>query len=144
MNTSNPEHCPECGAPKIEGLDCWNQLCLILAWESNDPELWALHFVIVAAYNLQHPAKFTEEAYAELQEVFIDYLENRIGIPEIRQRVSKSSNGKKRVEKPEAERIPVLRRWDQTIDSVCGPNTPEGAAQRVKNWVESIRKELAG
>jgi len=144
MNTSTPEHCPECGAQKVEGLDCWNQLCLILAWESNDPALWALHFVIVAAYNLQHPAKFTDEAYLQLRQVFIDYLENCIGIPEIRQRVSKSSDGQKRVEKPAAERIPILRRWNQTIDSVCGSNTPEGAAQRVKNWAESIRKELAG
>ncbi len=56
------ETCPECGARSVNGMNCWEQLGLLLAWEYDDPELQAEHFLTVAAYNLQHPAQFTDEA----------------------------------------------------------------------------------
>jgi hypothetical protein len=56
------ETCPQCGAPTVEGLDCWGQLCAILSWEWQDPELLAVHFLTIASYNLQHPVQFEEKA----------------------------------------------------------------------------------
>ena len=134
--------CPECGAPEVAGFSCWEQLGAILAWEWQDPELAAVHFLTVASYNLQHPAQFTEPALAGLREQFIAHLDQGVPVSEIRRRVGKAAAGAARVLKPEAERKPVLRRWPMTIADVYIPNKPEGAADRVKQWAACIRKEL--
>ena len=68
-------YCPECGAPSVNGTTCWEVLGALLAWEYDDPELQAEHFLTVASYNLQHPAQFTETALAGLQAVFIERLD---------------------------------------------------------------------
>lgn len=53
------EHCPECGAPRVHGMTCWEMLGLLIAWEYDDPDRRAEHFLTVASYNLQHPASGT-------------------------------------------------------------------------------------
>lgn len=103
--------CPECGAPSVQGLTCWEMLGMLIAWEYDDPELQAEHFLTVACYNLQYPAQFTEATLAGLQTVFIERLDYGLGIAEIRRRVGKAAAGATRVLKPEAERRPVLRQW---------------------------------
>ncbi len=136
------ERCPECSAPMVEGMTCWEQLGLLLAWEHNDPELRAEHFLTVAAYNLQHPAQFSDEALVGLRTVFIDYLDHGLTIAEIRHRVGQMAAGNKRVLKDETERKPVQRPWPMTIADVCLPHRPEGAATRVRAWAASIRQQL--
>jgi hypothetical protein len=134
--------CPECGAPLVGGLSCWEQLGAILAWEWQDPELQGVHFLTVASYNLQHPAQFTAEALAGLREQFIAHLDHGVSVAEIRRRIGRSATGATRVLKPEAERQPVLKRWPMTIADVYIPDQPGGAAGRVKAWAASIRQEL--
>jgi hypothetical protein len=67
--------CPECGASPVDGLNCWEQLGMVISWEGQDPELAAEHFLTVASYNLQHPAQFTEEALAGLRASFIERVD---------------------------------------------------------------------
>lgn len=134
--------CLECGALKVDGMNCWEQLGAIIAWEYDDPELLAEHFLTVASYNLQHPAQFTDEAIDGLRSVYIERLDKGLGVAEIRRRVGNASGGNKRVLKDEAERHPVLRRWEMTIADVYTPDRPEGAAQRVRAWAAAIRREL--
>lgn len=134
--------CPECGAPRVDGLDCWGQLGVIIAWEWQDPDLMAQHFLTVASYNLQHHAQFTEGALAGLQQQFIEHLDNGVPVAEIRRRVSNLAEGNINVRKPEAERRPTLRQWSMTIADVYIPEQPTGAADRVKAWAASIREEL--
>ena len=134
--------CPECGAPRVDGLDCWEQLGAIIAWEWQDPELMAQHFLTVASYNLQHPAQFTEVAVAGLQQQFIEHLDKDVPMVEIRRRVSHLAEGNVKVHKPEAERRPILRQWPMTIADVYLPDQPTGAAARVKAWAASVREEL--
>ena len=135
--------CPECGAPRVDGLSCREQLGAIGAWEWQDPALLALHFLTVASYNLQHPAQFTDAAIAGLRELFIAHLDQGMAVEEVRRRVAQSTAGSVKVLKPEAERRPVLRHWSMTIADVYIPGQPEGAAERVKAWAASIRAELA-
>ena len=136
------EHCPECGAPLVEGMNCWEQLGAIIAWEWQDPELMAQHFLTVASYNLQHPAQFTEEAITGLAQQFCEHLDKGLPVTEIRRRVAQSAEGKTKVLKPEAERHPVLKQWSMTIADVYLPDQPQGAAERVKAWATSIRSQL--
>lgn len=134
--------CPECGAKFINGLDCWEQLGHVLAWEWHDPELLAKHFLTVATYNLQHPAQFTEEAIEGLKEVYLAYLDEGMAIDEVRRHVGKAAAGGAKVLKPTSERQPQLKRWTKTINTVYIPDKPKGAAERVQAWAEAVRVEL--
>lgn len=134
--------CPECGAPVVDGLSCWEQLGAILAWEWQDPDLLAVHFLTVASYNLQHPAQFTDEVFAGLRVAFIEHLDQGVTMAEIRRRVSAVAKGKTRILKPEAERRPILRLWPLTIADVYLPDQPHGAADRVRAWAAAIRRGL--
>jgi Family of unknown function (DUF5946) len=139
---SHAAHCPECGAPRVKGMTCWEMLGTLLASEYDDPELMAEHFLTVASYNLQHPAQFTEATLAGLRAVFIERLDQGLGIAEIRRRVGKAASGVTRVLKPQAERQPVLRQWAMTIADVYLPEQPAGAAERVRAWAAVIRRGL--
>jgi Family of unknown function (DUF5946) len=117
-------------------------LGMLLAWEYDDPELQAEHFLTVACYNLQHPAQFTEATLAGLRAVFIEKLDYGLAVAEIRRRVGKAAAGAARVLKPEEERRPVLRQWAMTIADVYLPDQPTGAAVRVRAWAAVIRRAL--
>jgi hypothetical protein len=134
--------CGECGARRVEGLSCWEQFGWVVAWEAQDPELLAEHFLTVACYNIQHPAQFTDEVITGLQAALKERLDEGVPVEVIRRRNSKLYEGKKRVLKREAERRPVLRRWPMTIADVYIPEQPEGAAERVRRWAAAIRSEL--
>src|SRR6188508_2563105 len=89
--------CPECGARSIEGLSCWEQLGMLIAWEADDPDLRAEHFLLVASYNLQHPAQFTDEALDNLRAGLIERLDNSVAVEELRRRAWRTFEGKARV-----------------------------------------------
>ena len=143
VKNAERDACPECGALKVDGLSCWEQLGVIGAWEWQDPALLALHFLTVASFNLQHPAQFIDAAIDSLRELFIAHLDQGMAVAEVRRRVARSTAGSVSVLKPEAERRPVLRHWSMTIADVYIPGQPEGAAERVKAWAATIRTELA-
>ena len=143
MTNNAHVHCPECGAAAINGVTCFEQLGLLLAWEFDDPDLQAEHFVTVAAYNLQHPAQFTDEALEGLRQVFIEHLDNHLPVAEIRRRIGPLAAGPTRVLKDESERRPVLRRWTMTIADVFIPDRAHEAADRVRAWAATIRNELS-
>lgn len=63
-------YCVECGAQLQEGYRYDEMFHYPLAWEHNDPKLYALHFWLVACYVIQHPSMYTQEAYAHLIDLF--------------------------------------------------------------------------
>ena len=140
--TSDTAACLECGAPPVNGMTCWEQLGAIVAWEFDDPDLYAEHFLTVASYNLQHPAQFTEEALGWLRAGFIEHLDKGVPTEALRRRAARLFDGPKRVLKDKSERYAVRRSWSMTISDVYIPDQPEGAADRVRSWAASIRNEL--
>lgn len=142
MLNVNTSTCPECGAPTIDGMTCWEQFGALLALEAHDPELLAVHFLTVAAYNLQHPAQFTDEAIAGLRASFIAHLDHGVSVATIRRRTAAVYDGKRRVLKPAADRQPVFHRWPMTVADVYLPEHPEDAAERVRQWAAAIRRAL--
>lgn len=134
--------CPECGALVVDGLTCWDMLGLLIAWESQDPALQAEHFLIVASYNLQHPAQFTDEALMGLRQAYVERLDHNRPVAEIRRQVGRAMGGATRVLKPESERQPVLRQWNMTIADVYLAGQPEGAVERVRAWAGVIKRTL--
>lgn len=142
VKNAESDACPECGALRVDGLNCWEQLGVIGAWEWQDLALLAQHYLTVASYNLQHPAQFTDAAIDSLRELFVAHLDQGMAVVEVRRRAAQSTAGSVRVLKPEAERRPMLRHWSMTIADVYTPGQPEGAAERVKAWAATIRAEL--
>ena len=136
------DRCPECAAQRVDGLDCWGQLGQLIAWEVDDAELRGVHFLTVASYNLQHPARFTDEAIDGLRRSYIDYLDRGISLAEIRRRAASAFDGSKRVRRDEASVRPVLRTWPMTIADVYRDGEPIGAAERVRRWASAIRSTL--
>ncbi|ABX02818.1 MAG TPA: hypothetical protein DEF47_07425 [Herpetosiphon sp.] len=137
------EFCLECGAPLVEGFNCWEQLGALIAWEYNDPALHAQHFLIVASYNLQHPAQFTDMAIEQLRSAFNDYLDHGVSAATLRQRAAKTYAGATRVLRPEAERRPQLQQWAMTIADVYLPEQPAGAVERLLRWASVIQANQA-
>jgi hypothetical protein len=126
----------------VAGLSCWEQLGALLAWEYDDPALRAEHFLIVASYNLQHPAQFTDEALLGMRTAFCDHLDRGVAVEELRRRAARQFEGETRVLKKADERRPVLHPWNMTIADVYTPDRPAGAADRVRAWAAAIRQEL--
>jgi hypothetical protein len=112
-----------------------------MAWEWHDPELQALHFLTVASYNLQHPARFTAEALAGLSALYQDYLDNGLSTAAIRRRAANAVRGQKIVRREDERRV-TLREWRMTIADVYRHGQAEGAAERARNWAAAIRREL--
>ena len=133
--------CAECGAARVEGMTCWEQLGAVLAWEWQDAALAAEHFLTVASYNIQHPAQFMDDALEGLRAALIAQLDEGTSTKEIRRRLAGVYEGKRRVLRPAEEQRPVRRRWGVTVDEVYAPG-PERAAERVRAWAAAIRREM--
>jgi hypothetical protein len=131
--------CPECGAAQPGGLSCWERLGTILAWEYSDPDLQAEHFLTVASYSLQHPARFAAAAITGLRAALCDHLDHGLPVARILARTRAAYDGPQRVTKPAAERQPMLREWPMTVADVYANANPQGAAERVRAWAVSIR-----
>ena len=136
-----PGACPECGAARVDGLDCWGMLGALLAWEGSDPALLAEHFQTVACYNLQHPATFTDEALAQLRLALTDYRDRGVSPQELRRRAAAAYAGSTRVYRAVHERHPVRRTWTRTIAYLYAQGEAEGAAERVRRWGETVCTE---
>ena len=131
---NEPTACAECGAPLIEGLTCWEQLGMVIAWEHNDTALLREHFLTVATYNIQHPAQFADGVLDGLRHDLREYLAGTITVEAIRRQTSRAFEGNARVLRPAVERVPMLRLWTTTIADVYLPAQPQGAAERVRAW----------
>ena len=134
--------CAECGVVIVDGITCQDQLTTILGWEGQDPELFRVHFYTVASFNLQHPAKFTNEALTELRTNFIQVFDGKTTLDTLAQRMESKFEGNKRVLKDEEERRTVLQEWLVTISDVYNSGRPDGASYRVRRWASTIRKTL--
>lgn len=134
--------CPECGAPRVEGMTCWEQPGMLIAWEADDPELLAEHFLTVATWNLQHPAQFTDDAILGLRAAFTGRLDRGVSVAQIRASIGRASAGSTRVLRPQAERRPRLRAWTRTIAHVYIPGQRQDAAARVREWAAAVRREI--
>ncbi|HEX9795992.1 MAG TPA: DUF5946 family protein [Anaerolineales bacterium] len=132
--------CPECGALYPGGMNCRQMLASVLGWEGKDPELAALHYQIVASFNLQHPGQLTDEAHTALRDSFVGYLAGELTPAEIRRQMAAAFEGRKRVLRQPGEWNPVLRQWPMTIADVFVKGRGVGAVDRVGHWAEVVRQ----
>ncbi len=139
--TRAASRCDECGAPVDGDLDCRSRLEGLLAWEWSDPALQAVHFLTVTAYNLQHPAQFSDEALDGLWVSLGDYLDGTATVHDLRRRARAAFDGPRRVLRREEERRPRSRAWSLTVATVYPGGGPHAASERVRAWAEAVRAE---
>lgn len=135
--------CVECGAQGIDGFSCHDLFGFPLAWEHRDPELYALHFWLVACYMIQHPSNFTEEGYRLLVRLFIDAYDNEWDTAYIlkRNRELVSNAGKITNPLPNQERKRSYKHWSMTIVDIYMGGEQNAIANLLK-WRERISTEL--
>ena len=141
MATTSNLTCPERAAHWPDGLDCNTMLAELTAWEWDDLELGALHFLAVATFNLQHPSRFSEAAIERLKWVFDQNFDNGLPVSRIRDIHARVFDGSETVLNPDERPAVQPREWAMTIADVH-VGGPSGAADRVMTWVRSVRVDL--
>lgn len=135
--------CIECGARETDGFSCYEMFQFPLIWEHNDPELYDLHFWLVASYMIQHPSNYTKNAYKLMVELFIDAYDNQWSTDYIlrknRQLVSKIDKITNPL--PNIERKRQYRNWPMTIEGIY-LGGEENAINNIKEWRKHVRIDL--
>ncbi|MGF2144783.1 DUF5946 family protein [Vagococcus fluvialis] len=135
--------CSECGAQSIDNLSCHELFNYPLAWEHNDPELYALHFWLVSCYMIQHPSSFTEEGYKGLLDLFIEAYDNSWDTKYIlkKNRQLVKTIKKIRTSLPNENRQRFKREFSMTIENVYSDGEKK-AIQNILSWRENLRKDI--
>lgn len=135
--------CMECGALELDQYSCYEQFGFPLAWEHQDPELYALHFWLVSCYMIQHPSNYTDAGYDQLVDLFRDAYDNDWDaatiLRENRERIQ--TVGKITNPLPSEERCRSLRSWTRTINDIYIGGEAM-AIDNIKKWRDAIRREL--
>ncbi|SFA89379.1 hypothetical protein SAMN04488072_103115 [Lentibacillus halodurans] len=125
--------CSECGAKETDGFSCYELFCFPLAWEHNDPELYALHFWLVSCYMIQHPSNYTVEGHKHLVTLFTNAYDNDGDndyiLKKNRERVTHISKITNPLPNKERKRTLRLGRRKNAIENII-------------KWKEKIRDEL--
>lgn len=79
-------HCPECGAAWPEDDACRSHFHQMLAWETEYPDLQAVHHLMVLAYHLQHPSLYSPEGVTYGIGLLREFVEEGVAPPEARRR----------------------------------------------------------
>lgn len=142
----SPTFCDQCGAPLGEGQTCQDDFHQMLIWESDRPEYWQVHHLMVLCYHLQHPNLYSAEGLAGAKKLLVEFLENGVSPEDIRQREGRkldSGNRKWRIKGSASSHgaylHPVI--WTMTVREVV-----LGGKQRyienVFKWASSVRQSI--
>ncbi|MFF3926184.1 DUF5946 family protein [Paenibacillus lactis] len=135
--------CIECGALELDQYSCYEQFGFPLAWEQQNPELYALHFWLVSCYMIQHPSNFTDAGYELLVGLFRDAYDHDWDtatiLGENRRRIL--NVGKIANPLPHEERSRTLKSWTGTINDIYIGGEAR-AIDNIQKWRDVIRREL--
>lgn len=87
--------CPECGAILSESVTCQALFESFLASEFSDPGYGEVHMLTVACFWIQH-GRYSDEGLAWIESKLRAYLEEGVGVAEIRRRAAQETDQSKR------------------------------------------------
>ena len=135
-------YCVECGAKSIDDKTCIEMFHAPLTWEHNDPNLYELHFWLVACYMLQHPSNMSKEGYSALKNLFVTSYDGEWPTSYIlKMNRELTRNIKIATSISYQEREYELKQWKYTISDIYDGGE-KSAITNIKLWKEEIRREL--
>ncbi len=142
-----PNRCPECGADLQPGQSCDELFARVLGWEHRGaPETYACHHLLVMAWELQHPSRFTEPALEWVRTSLRRSLRDGVTAQRLLSESRDAFQQTRRTWKVTRHGVqPVLRRWPRTIADVVaeGPGAlPESIRRMADATLEAL--ESAG
>lgn len=142
----NTPRCPECGTLWTDGVTCETHFHQMLFWEAEFPELGAVHHLMVASYNVQHPHVYSPQTLKHAHQLLVDFLERGLTPQQVRARDrDKVDSGKRQhkitgtAESHGAYQHPVA--WTMTAADVTAGGA-EHYCERVEQWARSIIASL--
>ncbi len=146
VSTATPARCPECGAPWPPGVTCQDRFHQLLAWEFENPALFAFHHLTVLCYYLQHPSLYSPEGLAGAKQALVDFLVRGLSPAQVRaaeRAGAESGRGKRKITGTTA-RHGVYREavdWQMTVADVLLGGMDE-YPENVYAWARSILEAL--
>jgi hypothetical protein len=139
--------CPECGAAWQGDETCEALFHQMLYWENEQPDLGAVHHLMVLSYHLQHPTLFSQAGLDYGVQLLKDFLEGGLTPQQARQEKRFDIDSSRRTWKlrprPEAQGAysrPV--RWMMTAKDVVRSGA-EGYTEQIHIWANSILSDLS-
>jgi hypothetical protein len=138
--------CPECGLAWQAGETCEALFHQMLFWENEQPDLGAVHHLMVLSYHLQHPGLFSQAGLDYGVQLLKDFLEGGLTPQQARQERRREVDSGQRTWKlrpePEAQgAYPHPLRWKMTAADVVRTGA-EGYIQQVQMWANCILTDL--
>lgn len=90
------QRCPDCGAIWQDDETCETYFHQMLFWENDDPRNGVVHHLMVLAYHIQHPGKYSPEGLRYSIDLLNEFVEKETPPAYIRQRMRDEVNSGKR------------------------------------------------
>jgi len=138
--------CPECGATWKEGISCESNFHQMLFWENEDPHLGVIHHLMVLAYHLQHPSRYSPEGLEYGIHLLVDFVERGVSPQQVQQknRSAVDSHHRKwtiRARPGSRASYPHPASWSMTAQDVVDAGASH-YAEGVQAWARSIITDL--
>jgi hypothetical protein len=138
--------CPECGSSWQAGQTCQDDFHQMLFWEAEEPDLGAVHHLMVLCFHLQHPSLYTPEGLRAARILLGNFLERGLSTSEVRRRYQEQVRSDRRTWKikgqPGAEgSYPEPVRWTMTARDVTEAEK-EAYLESVQRWAQAVHKDL--
>lgn len=147
MTMENLPKCPDCGADWTRGLSCTNFFHQMLFWESEWPELGAVHHLMVLCYHLQHPNLYSQAGLEHAAGLLHDFVIGGLTTEEVRRRQREMLSSTNRTWKV-ASTTSDRGKYDRPIawkiiaaDVVAGG--PDEYVENVRAWAASVLEQIA-
>jgi hypothetical protein len=135
------EHCDQCGADWPEGESCDGYFGLCLAEEQGQPDLYAVHHLIVPAFMLQHN-RYSRTGWLEAHRLLGQMLEG-LTWAEARQQITRDQREQKisLIKGPKLDGVDAIT-WSETIAAVRLDSAEHYCAD-VRRWAASVWADSA-
>ncbi len=132
--------CSECGANVPGGTVCRDWFDRCLAVEFSDPAYFAVHFLSVPAYLLQHPSQLSGDGWDAMYQILTNSVREEtpyLNTNTDARRAMQSDERAFRFTGGEPKVLPATLRWTRTIADVRFTNAEEYGGD-VWEWARSV------
>jgi hypothetical protein len=145
---TNSLTCPECGSSWQEGQICQDDFHQMLFWEAEQPDLGAVHHLMVLCFHLQHPSLYAPEGLRAARILLDDFVERGLSTAEVRRRYQAQVRSDRRTWKIKGQSgavgsYPEPVRWTMMARDVTEAGK-ESYLESVSRWARSVQEDLRG